>query len=540
MEEKNGNVKNFVEGVFSAEDTSAASLSKDHLGKYSDIAIRMFHTGVLSPKEMIFPAISDFATRFLTTIYSSSYKNLFYVSVLKIDLTYVAIINLLITIYDTLNDPLMGIVYDKSRTRWGKARPFVLLGAAPYYISAAMLYCGGIFFGTETSNDPRKIIFVFIVLFVQETFSTIYNIPRGTYLTLQTANPEDRIAVGLLQGYIGSFSDGIVYFIMTPLIEMNEKGIINLPMNTLFAGLSIFAATVGIVGNVNLALHCKERIMLQPKPAPISKSLFYMLKNKYMLRNTLATYSVAWLSNGGYPWDMVTQLEIMGTDKILGSFANFFVELPQNILNPLSVAFIPKFQKIFKNNRTAIVTLRLWDMMTKVVMCAICIPFVDNRWVVYIVCAICLAVDAVNNGPASVFEAEVAREINDYTEYMTGERPDGTINLLTNLIGKLFAPIETMFGLAMIKWTGYDTTIPRTHWAQKNKVVYQKTFFLQRGLNLISTFVRIIPYFFYDLVGKKREDMYIAINERRAMMTAEMNTNEALEEIMESIEEEQE
>jgi len=162
-DEKNG--KSFVEGVFSAEDNSAANISESKLSKYSDIATRMFHTGVLSPKEMAYPAISDLATRLMTAL--EGYKNLYYVKVLKIDLTYVVIIDMLISLYNTLNDPLMGALYDRTRTRWGKARPYILLGAAPYYISTALLYCGGLFFGSNTSNDPKKIIFVFVMMFIQ-------------------------------------------------------------------------------------------------------------------------------------------------------------------------------------------------------------------------------------------------------------------------------------------------------------------------------------------------------------------------------------
>ncbi|MBQ6421675.1 MAG: MFS transporter [Clostridia bacterium] len=522
------NTKSFVEGVFSAEDTSAANISKQKLNKYSAIATKMFHTGVLSPKEMAYPAISDLASKLMVAL--DNYKMLYYVKVLKIDLTYIVIIDMLIGIYNTLNDPLMGALYDRTRTRWGKARPYILMGAAPFYTSTALLYCGGLFFGSHTTNDPKKIIFVFVMLFIQETFSTIYGLPRGYMLSMQTVNPSDRIAVGLLQQYIGGTGAGIIYMLFAPIIDFNEKGYINFPMPTLYAVVAIFACSVGIIGNMTMAINCKERIMLQPKPAPLSKSLFYILKNKYMLRNTIAAYSVAWINSGGYSWDVTTHLEIYG-----GTIVNFFVELPQNILNPLSLTFIPKFQKMFKNNRSAVITLRLWDLGTMLLMCALTIPFVDKRLFICIVSAVCLGVNAVNNGPASVFEAEVGREITDYTEYMTGERPDGTIGIFTQLLGELIRPLRTMFGLAMIKWSGYDTTLPQLPWAQGSKIIYQKVFFLYRGLGIISTLVCIIPYFFYDLVGEKREQMYIALNERRALLANENKTNEALEEIISSI-----
>ncbi|MBR0509552.1 MAG: MFS transporter, partial [Clostridia bacterium] len=240
--------KSFVEGVFSAEDTSAANISKQKLNKYSAIATKMFHTGVLSPKEMAYPAISDLASKLMVAL--DNYKMLYYVKVLKIDLTYIVIIDMLIGIYNTLNDPLMGALYDRTRTRWGKARPYILLGAAPFYASTALLYCGGLFFGSHTTNDPKKIIFVFVMLFIQETFSTIYGLPRGYMLSMQTVNPSDRIAVGLLQQYIGGTGAGIIYMLFAPIIDFNEKGYINFPMPTLYAVVAIFGCYVGIIGNM--------------------------------------------------------------------------------------------------------------------------------------------------------------------------------------------------------------------------------------------------------------------------------------------------
>ncbi len=532
-EEKN--TKTFAETVFEAEDNSAATISKKKLDKYGGLAARIFNTGVLSPSEMVWPGFSDLATKLLATV-EGSYRTLYYTKVLNIDLTYIALIEVLIGLYDALNDPIMGAVYDKTRTRWGKARPYILLGALPYYMASALVFFGGVFFGHAVPNDPRKIIYIFIMLFIKETFSTIYNIPRGHFLTMQTPNPDDRIAVGLLQTYIGGVGSAIVYSFIPFLIDFNERGMINFPMATLYATVAGLTAFVGVAGNIMMAVKCKERVMLQPKPAPLTKSIFYILKNKYMLRNTIAGLSTSWISSGGFTWDLVAHNQLFGSEKMPGSIANFFVELPQNILNPLSVTFIPGFRKFFKNNRSAVLTLRIWDFLTMLIMCVLTIPFIEHRLFICIVSSICLGLNAINNAPATVFEQEVGREITDYTEYMTGERPDGTIGILQQLIAQFIRPLNTLFGLAMIKWSGYDMSLPMLPWAQNNKIVYQRSFFLYRGIGLISTVINLIPYFFYDLVGEKREQMYLALNERRAMMAKEDNHAEEFSEIISQIE----
>ena len=74
------------------------------------------------------------------------------------------LIELLIGIYDVLNNPLMGAAYDHTRTRWGKARPYILATPLPYFLSTAIMYCGALIFGDTGVNDPKKIIFLFSLL----------------------------------------------------------------------------------------------------------------------------------------------------------------------------------------------------------------------------------------------------------------------------------------------------------------------------------------------------------------------------------------
>lgn len=515
MNENTGGVKNIVEKVVKAEEFSAAAIEKGKLDKYSNIATRVFHTPVLTPKEIVFPAIGEFATAVVTGL--EQYRTLYFVNVLKIDMAYVTLILTLIGIYDVLNNPLMGAAYDRTRTRWGKARPYIIFTAIPYFLSTVLLYSGAMFFGDTAGNDPKKIIFVFCTLFIQETFGTIYAIPRGNLISLQTANPKDRINVGLVQNYLGFTGSQLVATIFMPLMELNNKGYIKLPMSAVFTFMACVAGVIGAAGNIAMAVNCRERILLQPKPAPITKTLFYIFKNKYALRNFVADFAVGWWANGGYKWDVVTQQEIFG-----GTIPSFIAYLPNNIFNYLSVTFIPKFQKIFKNNnKRAVIWLRLWDLFCCVGMVGLGCPFIDKKWVVMAVYALFYGINAINNGPSNVFEAELGREINDYTEYVTGERPDGTIGILTGLISKITSPLNALLTVKLFKWSGYDPTIPMMPWSQGSKVIYQKVFFLFNGITLLPTFVRIIPFFFYDLEGEKREKMYIALNERRALLAKE-------------------
>ena len=61
----------------------------------------------------------------------NDYKERFIYDVVKIDFSYLAIQNVIATVWDTINDTFIGVMVDKTRTRWGKFKPYVLFGEIP-------------------------------------------------------------------------------------------------------------------------------------------------------------------------------------------------------------------------------------------------------------------------------------------------------------------------------------------------------------------------------------------------------------------------
>ena len=524
-----GKEPKFVEKVFGAEENSAAKLGAEKLSRYQQIADKMFNTNVLRTKELLFPAIASFAGSIINGV--GSYRTLFFVNIFKLDMVYVASILALISIYDVLNNPLMGIAYDKTRTRWGKTRPYLLFTPIPYFFSTAILYCGAVLIANNNTSDPKKVIFVFVTLFIQETFSTIYNIPKNNLLTLMTPNPDDRIKSNLINSYVDGFGRQMVYALFMPLQDFNRWGLTNISLPAIFAFMGLFAAAIGSVGNIVMALNVRERVILQRQPAPARKTIFYILKNKYALRNFIANFSVSWWSSGGYSWDVVTQLEIIG-----GAFKSMFAYMGFNIMEPLSLALVPKVMKWFgADKRKGVLTFRAIDVARTIIQMVVGIMFIDRPLIFASTFFVFWSLNALDNAPSSVLENEMNREINDYTEYMTGERPDGTFGLLTDLIGKVTAPLNALVTILVFRWSGYDATIPMAPWSQGNRVVYQKIYFLYIAADVLPKLVRTIPIFFYDLVGRKREEMYIELNERRALVAEQGRGEDAVSEEMQAM-----
>lgn len=506
-----------VDRFFKADENSAATIDSGVLKRYEDLAVNVYSVSQVSTAEIAWMGVQRFARSLKLGM--DNYANMYYTKVLKIDLVYVTVIKMLISIYDTLNDPLMGIAYDHTRTRWGKARPYILFTPLPYFLCTALLYSGAFIMGDTGINDPKKIIFLFITLFLQETFSTIFTIPTDNYPTLQSACPQDRINVSLVQSYAKAYGGDLISLIYIPLMTINNSGAASISEPLMFAILGIVTSTLGTMGTMGVALKCPERVILQAKPAPLTKTMFYVLKNKYAMRNIVAGFFTSWWSNGGYSWDVITQLEIFGGAlHILPMYAFY------HVCNLLSIKLIKPFKNKFKSYRNLCIALRAWDYALDILWVIFGWIVMPQKkwWLTGIVFTLCYGLNGLNNAPATAFENEIGREIMDYTEYITGERPDGTMYLLTNYITRLTAPLNTLMAIWVIKWSGYDTTLPSTYWAQDSVDVYRKVFALYAaGGSLIPTIINTIPLFFYDLDGQKKIDMYKALNERRALMAKE-------------------
>jgi len=535
--------RNLREQIFGAEENAAASLDPEKLGRFQRIAGRMYHTPQLSAKEVGIPAIAK-AGRKISEMINDTYRMYFFINVLRLDPFYITVIISLMSVYNALIRPLMGIAYDRTRTRWGKARPFTLFGPALYFGSTALLFCGRLFFDNDIPDDPRKILFVFAMMFLRDTFSLLYKIPTDNYLILMTPNPKDRMSAGLWQTYAEKWSgDFLLAGLIMPLLTLARGGIIKVSPGVIFAGFGIFSAVVGTSGGLLMSMYCRERIILPPKPAPTTKTLFYILKNKYALRKFAAEIASEWWSKGSLPWDVIMQMEIFG-----GSFRGAPFYLPRQVMQFVSLALVEPFKRMFGGSyRKTVIFMRTWDFvfgMSRALIGLFSPKVIGTWWKAGLVFAVFDALVVSNDAPSTVMENEIDREIDDYTEYVTGEKPDGTIGVLTQLALKLTEPLKALWNIVLLKWVSYDANIADNKlWSQDRvreySTMYSRVFFLETMADIVKHVLKTIPYFFYDLEGKKKEDMYAALNERRALIAKEGTMAEEMATMMEMMAEEE-
>lgn len=90
---------------------------------------------------------------------------------------------------DTANDPIMGMIGDRTSSRWGRFRPYLLFGAVPFAIAGTLV------FASPELGEDGKLVYAYISYSLFLLAYTAVNIPYSSLMGVISANPSERTAV---------------------------------------------------------------------------------------------------------------------------------------------------------------------------------------------------------------------------------------------------------------------------------------------------------------------------------------------------------
>ncbi len=131
------------------------------------------------------------------------YFTYFFTDVFIIPASVAATMFLVSRIIDGLNDPLMGIIADRTQTRWGKFRPYLLWLCVPFAISGVLV------FTVPNLSPSAKIIWAYSTFILVMIMYTAINIPYTALMGVISPNSQDRTSVSSFK-FIFAFAAGII------------------------------------------------------------------------------------------------------------------------------------------------------------------------------------------------------------------------------------------------------------------------------------------------------------------------------------------
>lgn len=243
----------------------------------------------------------------------------FYTDVFGISPAHVAGLFLVARIWDAVNDPLMGLIADRTRTRWGQFRPYLLFGAIP--LNLILLAC----FFTPDLPQGAKVAYAYITYFLHGMAYTAVGLPYSSISAVMTRDQQERSVISSYRMFfavvvaMGTIGIGVRPFVALFPTEQQGYFVAAMILATASSALLLYSFRKS-----------QERVVLKRKKYPLSSTLKLIFKN-----DALIVLSIAMLLNTGV-WVTNNAVSlyyfkyILGDQNLVSVF--FAIMIPANIL----------------------------------------------------------------------------------------------------------------------------------------------------------------------------------------------------------------
>ncbi len=439
--------------------------------------------------------------------------NIYLCYALGVEFKYVTLMMAFMTFWDAFNDPLMGSIVDKTRTRYGKLRPYLMFVPIPLGLMTVIFF-GGATFLSGVDNAAVKTIYMFVTYFLWEFFYTIGDIPFWGLSAAISPNPEDRSRViksaRLISGIIG----GIPGIIMVAFIDLQKSGVLPFSLATLFLVFGILGGTIGMV-LFSLAGFCtKERIVPTNDEPKLLDCFRYLIKNKPLLLLTISSLigTIEGIGGNFTTYYYSFSLGIASLSLLAG--------LPGTIASYSTYAVMSKLERRW-SSKQIVTRISLIHACVTVVVFLVGCRFYRNPAVIVPLLAIQGVSSSIGGSIKAVIPTKMIGETVDYMEWKTGERNEGMGFSILTFVGKLTGSLSTTIATALMPVLGFVQQTGENGdvlWHLPEEGPVNTRFWMWGLVTCIPTvlgLLALIPYKFYDLDKEKLETIQKEILERR-------------------------
>lgn len=506
----------------------------------------------LQPKEAIAYGVAGFGQNFICTIIGS-YLTIFLTDALLFGADGVSIgsvagsmavayLMLGTRIFDAFNDPIMGSIVDRTRTKWGKCRPYLKWMAIPIAIMTIICFLP-VFQAKATST------FVIIAI-VYVLWSVVYTVADVPYWGLSTCMTNDTVVRGnmltitrllctlgagivtvfvpIITGAITNkfkYTQDDIATIMVDKADQIQKLVANQGLSErqaaeTFIGTVIngqemanadtlkwtyfICAAVLVIAAVPMFFYgfknTKERFTADDNPPSLGHNLKLLFKNRELLLIVLSgilggARMVYTYTGGLYFAKYVLQNEGMYSLITL-------LVVPGGLVASLLVPWMSK--KFTK--KWAYIAVHIFGGVAMAVM-----YFVgyDKPWKL-IVAAIALVLLGIPQGVNNIITYAMIGDTVDYLEWKTGERGEGICFAMQTLINKIGMAVGAFIGVISFSAAGINSETGYISEAGANTLWNMLVL-----SGVISMFACAVPMFFYKLTEKRQTEMVAEIEARK-------------------------
>ena len=488
----------------------------------------------LRPKEIAGFLLTSFGQKNLSQ-YVNAFRQFFAISFLGMSGSTYGFIMFIETIYDAVDDSISGLIIDRTRTRWGRLRPWLVIPTPFWAIAMIMLFTTPSFL----VHEWQKVIWTIIAIFVYNLGMSYFGAWNIMLYNITPNNNErdNLIATSKFADLFGVFLPSIASMFVgfLPQKTVNWKNPIG--MQDIYTGFAVIITVIAAFTAFYGFSTMRERVPLasreQMQEVGVIDSFKNVFKNRPMFVLVLSSFFASFKSVGvaseSFYW--------MHNSKNVahGSIAGLFTGIPNYIMVPLAPKLIRKFgakkvavaSGIFAGIAYATTFfIGLIGMSRSNDTRGLLVDWNGHNTVVnLVILTFCLTVCGLPNQLLNVAGAVLQGDVYDYSEWKTGMRNEALVQTVQNYFGKAANSITNLLSGVVISLVGYvarkdefGNIVPESN--ENTLLGFWAIFCL---LPAIARFLYGITIMFFNVDGKFKEQMLKDLEVRRRERLEKMN-----------------
>jgi GPH family glycoside/pentoside/hexuronide:cation symporter len=401
----------------------------------------------LSFKEKTGYALGDAASNlfWMTFVF---FGNIFYTDVFGLAPASMATLFFVTRILDTVFDPIVGMIADRTTTRWGKFRPYILWMFVPFGV------CGTLAFITPPFGAHGKLVWAYVTYGLIGLVYSAINLPYSALMGVISPSSVERTKVSSFR-FVGAYSAGLVVSLCTMYL-VSAFGGKNQQLG--FAMTVGLYALLGMVMWIICFLTTKERVIPTTTQSSFIRDLGDVVTNVpwlilFMLG--IATLSYVSIRNGCFAFYFkyyvgdqtvlgmkFTANGMLGAFFVCGSLATLF---GTSIVGPIAAKIGKRQLYIIMMGLTSVMTIAFFFLRPQDVIIMFVLQILANLIM----------------GPSAALVYAMYADASDYSEWKTGRRSTGLVFAASSFAQKMGWTVggaATGFILASF---GYQAGVPQ-------------------------------------------------------------------------------
>lgn len=448
-------------------------------------------------------------------------------------------------IFDAINDPMMGMIVDRTKSKWGKMRPYLLFSPIPIAITTILLF-------TAPFADGSSAAFVWalVTYILWGVAFTVQDVPFWGLSSVITPLENERTSF-ISTARLGSTFGGILPALLVPILYQS-----NLGYNKGFFVSAVIFAMLGCGLSILIFFVSKERVPKMDHTPSFKETFVVLGKDKLLiivifaaiLGSTMVTANQCADYIGNYliiqnstDFSMIFKDALPGAQQILidnvdakAAYNGFWIPrgtIVTTLTVAIGVGMVPAMAVFpMLRKKLSLKQIYIGSAAFGLIVHALCyIVFAQNITKINIYLLwVFLFLMGVPLGIYNVITYALIADAVDYMEWKTGERHEGVCFSFQTFLSKVNAAIATFV---------FGQILGKTDFMQVNKdlvdiegrqIFYQQSEQTQKMLLALVTIVpavgfllTILPMLFNDFTGKTKENAQKELEEKRQKAISE-------------------